>query len=85
MNKKESTSIENSSEIKEEKKMDFKKFWGWGFGLITALILLGYLAGYITFGTTPAIKDSEKKTYFSKDSLGLATEAKLDSAKKKAE
>ena len=82
MNNKDRAAVERSSEIKEEKKMDFKKFWGWGFGLITVLILIAYLAGFITFGTTPAIKDSEKKTYFSKDSLGLATQAKLDSTKK---
>ncbi len=81
MNKKDRSSIERSSEIKEEKKMNYKKFWGWGFGLIIALMGLAYLAGYITFGTTPAIKESDKKAYFSKDSLAFATEARLDSTK----
>ena len=86
MDKKEKTSIENSSEIKEEKNLNYKKFWVWGFGLIVVLMGLAYLAGYITFGTTPDVKESEKKAYFEQDSTtaaAAATNIKLDSVKAK--
>ena len=86
MNKKESTSIENSSEIKEEKNLNYTKFWAWGFGLIIVLMGLAYLAGYITFGTTPAVKESDKKAYFEQDSTtaaAAATDVRMDSVKAK--
>lgn len=84
MNKKQRASIENSSEIKEEKNLNFKKFWVWGFGLIVVLMGLAYLAGYITFGTMPAVKESDKKAYFEQDSsttAAAATDVKMDSVK----
>lgn len=87
MNKKIRSSIENSSQVKEEKKLDYNKFWGWGIGLIVALMVLAYIAGFITFGSNvPVLKESEKKTYFEQDSASaaaVATDAKMDSMKVK--
>lgn len=87
MNRKDRADIEKSSEIKEEKKLNFKKFWAWGIGLIVALMVIAYVAGFITFGSKiPVVKDSERKAYFEKDSAtsaAIANEVKMDSVKVK--
>lgn len=79
MNKKQKTALENSSEIKEEKRFDFNKIAKWGIGLIIIFMAVAYLAGFITFGTTPPIEDSAKREYFKADSVATATSAKKDS------
>lgn len=83
MNKKDKIAIENNSQIKEEKNLNYKKFWAWGIGLLVALMVLAYTAGLITFGSKiPIVKDSDRKAYFEKDSTtaaAVATEAKMDS------
>lgn len=87
MQKKERASIENSSQIKEEKKLNYKKFWAWGIGLLVALMALAYVAGFITFGSEiPVVNDSDRKAYFEKDSAtsaAVAVEAKMDTVKAK--
>lgn len=87
MNRKDRADIEKSSEIKEEKKLNFKKFWAWGFGLLIALMVIAYVAGFITFGSKiPVVNDSERKAYFEKDSAtsaAIANEVKMDSVKVK--
>lgn len=86
MNKKDRASIEENSEVKEEKKLNYQKFWAWGIGLLVALMVLAYAAGLITFGSEiPVIKDSDRKAYFEKDSTtaaAVATDAKMDSVKR---
>ncbi|WP_238807644.1 hypothetical protein [Emticicia aquatica] len=82
MNKKDKAIIETKSEIMEEKKLNYKRFWGWGFGLILALMGIAYLAGLITFGTTKKASDVTKKAYFDRDSIATANSAKMDSTKK---
>jgi hypothetical protein len=86
MNQKSRANIENSSEIKEEKKLNYKKFWAWGIGLLLALMVLAYVAGFITFGSKiPLVKDSDRKAYFERDSAtsaAVATKAKMDSIKR---
>lgn len=85
MQKKTRASIEESSQIKEEKKLNYKKFWAWGIGLLVALMLIAYTAGLITFGNKiPVVKDSDRKAYFDKDSstsAAVAADAKMDSLK----
>lgn len=87
MNRKERASIESSSQIKEEKRLNYTKFWGWGFGLIIVLMVIAYVAGFITFGSKiPVVKDSERKAYFEKDSAtaaAVAVDAKMDTVKAK--
>lgn len=87
MNKKVRATIEESSQIKEEKKLNYKKFWAWGIGLLVALMVIAYVAGFITFGNKiPVVKDSERKAYFDKDSAtsaAVAANAKMDSLKAK--
>jgi hypothetical protein len=87
MDKKERAAIESNSQIKEEKKLNYRKFWGWGIGLIIALMIIAYIAGFLTFGSKiPVVKDSEKKAYFEKDSAtsaAVATDAKMDTVKAK--
>ncbi|WP_435353050.1 hypothetical protein [Emticicia sp. SJ17W-69] len=87
MNKKDRAYIEGSSQIKEEKKLNYKKFWAWGIGLLVALMVIAYIAGFITFGNKiPVVKDSERKAYFEKDSstaAAVAADAKMDSLKAK--
>jgi hypothetical protein len=82
MNKNQKIAIENQSEIKEEKKLNYKKFWVWGFGLIIILMIAAYFAGLITFGTQEKTSDETKKIYFENDSIATATAAKMDSTKK---
>jgi hypothetical protein len=83
MNKKDKIAIENNSQIKEEKNLNYKKFWAWGIGLLVALMVLAYVAGFITFGSNiPIVKESDRKMYFEKDSttaVAVATETKMDS------
>lgn len=79
MNKKQKIAIENSSEIKQEKRFDFNKIAKWGIGLIIVFMAIAYLAGFITFGTTPKIKDNAKHEYFKADSTATAISAIKDS------
>lgn len=82
MNKKNRAIIEKSSEVLEEKNLNYKKFWGWGFGLIVVLMAIAYFAGLITFGTPEKATEAQKKIYFEKDSTTKVAIAEMDSMKK---
>ena len=68
MNKKQRANIEKSSEVLEEKNLNYKKFWGWGVGLILGLMAIAYFAGLITFGVPKKATEAKRKAYFHKDS-----------------
>jgi hypothetical protein len=81
MNSNQKNRLENESQIKEEKKLNYRKFWGWGFGLIFALMVVAYFAGLFTFGPP---KDSseepaKQEEFIKDDSVATATSAKVDS------
>lgn len=82
MNKNQKKALENETEIKEEVKLDYKRFWGWGFGLLIALMAIAYFAGFMTFGTPEKATDADKKAYFERDSIATASAAQMDSTKK---
>jgi hypothetical protein len=66
----------------EEKNLNYKKFWGWGVGLILVLMAIAYFAGLITFGVPEKATQAERKAYFHKDSTIKAAIAAMDSTKK---
>ena len=82
MYKKQRASIEKSSEVLEEKNLNYKKFWGWGVGLILGLMAIAYFAGLITFGVPKKATEAKRKAYFHKDSTIKAAIAAIDSTKK---
>lgn len=82
MNENQNKALENKTEIKEEVKLNYKRFWGWGFGLLIALMAIAYFAGFITFGTPEKATDADKKAYFEKDSTTKAAISEMDSTKK---
>jgi hypothetical protein len=82
MNKKQRAIIEKSSEVLEEKNLNYKKFWGWGVGLILVLMAIAYFAGLITFGVPKKATEAKRKAYFHKDSTTKAAIAAMDSTKK---
>lgn len=82
MNKKDRAIIEKSSEVLEEKNLNYKKFFGWGIGLILVLMAIAYFAGLITFGIPEKATEAQKKAYFEKDSIATASAAQMDSTKK---
>ena len=82
MNKKNRAIIEKSSEVLEEKNLNYRKFFGWGVGLILVLMAIAYLAGLITFGVPEKATEAQKKVYFDKDSTTKAAISEMDSTKK---
>ena len=69
----------------EEKNLNYKKFWGWGVGLILVLMAIAYFAGLITFGVPEKATQAERKAYFHKDSTIKAAITAMDSSKNKKE
>nr|WP_299418412.1 hypothetical protein [uncultured Emticicia sp.] len=69
----------------EEKNLNYKKFWGWGVGLILVLMAIAYFAGLITFGVPEKATQAERKAYFHKDSTIKPAIAAMDSSKNKKE
>lgn len=82
MNKNQKKALENETEIKEEIKLDYKRFWGWGFGLLIALMAIAYFAGFMTFGTPEKATEADKKAYFEKDSTTKVAIVEMDSTQK---
>lgn len=81
MNTNQKKALEDETEIKEEIKLNYKRFWGWGFGLLITLMAIAYFAGFITFGPPKKATDADKKAYFEKDSAAAAIP--IDSIKNK--
>lgn len=82
MNKNQKKALENETEIKEEIKLDYKRFWGWGFGLLIALMAIAYFTGFMTFGTPEKATEADKKAYFEKDSTTKVAIVEMDSTQK---
>jgi len=82
MNKKQRATIEKNSEVLEEKNLNYKKFWGWGVGLILVLMAIAYFAGLITFDVPEKATQAERKAYFHKDSTIKPANAAMDSSEK---
>ena len=82
MNRKQKIVLENESEIKEEKKINFTKILVWGIGLLITFMAIAYFAGLTTFGTREEPSDEAKKAYTENDSIATANAPKIDTTLK---